>query len=276
MILLLFFLRFSFRGCCCCARGRRRHRSSVSGRRRGRGRWMDEPLEERPDLRPPPSESHPVLLEPREVAVPVRGCHEKGEQQVHRDLANERARVSVESLDLRVRVRVQSPVAGRAQNVRSNPRCKRSLGRRFCEPTFRRDFPSLTRTLGPCTTGKSRACVSSPPRCCPPGNAVSCPYRERERENRITVWRGSLPLNSSPPHSDLRTFRRCPTVAAVRRPHSRQSACSKSRARPGRTRTPARPPGRASTRVPSRRQLACTETPPPTTTAPSRTAPVYH
>ena len=98
---------------------------------------MDEPLEERPDLRPPPSESHPVLLEPREVAVPVRGCHEKGEQQVHRDLANERARVSVESLDLRVRVRVQSPVAGRrspvagrAQNVRSNPRCKRSLGRR--------------------------------------------------------------------------------------------------------------------------------------------------
>lgn len=78
---------------------------------------MDEPLEERPDLRPPPSESHPVLLEPREVAVPVRGCHEKGEQQVHRDLANERARVSVESLDLRVRVRVQSPVAGRRSST---------------------------------------------------------------------------------------------------------------------------------------------------------------
>jgi len=155
MILLLFFLRFSFRG---CARGRRRHRSSVSGRRRGRGRWMDEPLEERPDLRPPPSESHPVLLEPREVAVPVRGCHEKGEQQVHRDLANECARVSVESLDLRVRVRVrvQSPVEHRTYAATTDANDHWGDGRRFCAVRSVAEFPSLTRTLGPCTTGKSR------------------------------------------------------------------------------------------------------------------------
>ena len=96
---------------------------------------MDEPLEERPDLRPPPSESHPVLLEPREVAVPVRGCHEKGEQQVHRDLANERARVSVESLDLRVRVRVQSPVEHRTYAATPDANDHWDDGRRFCEPS---------------------------------------------------------------------------------------------------------------------------------------------
>jgi len=119
---------------------------------------MDEPLEERPDLRPPPSESLPVLLEPREVAVPVRGCHEKGEQQVHRDLANERARVSVESLDLRVRVRVrvQSPVEHRTYAATTDANDHWGDGRRFCAVRSVAEFPSLTRTLGPCTTGKSR------------------------------------------------------------------------------------------------------------------------